>query len=268
VESSPGPVVNINSLTTSQKRRNCSLTVRQLDGSAHVISYNALTTIEELKMYIENETSVPSTCQRLIYNGIELIALPNTVTSYQIVPNCTLYLISLFGSVYEEQVHFCIDVSFSMDNKLLIGNKLFSRIDCVKDELSKMIRSFHPEKKINLYAFGSSIITWSKTLKECNLENKLSAIEWLNKLEPFGTTAMFEALEAVVDCDSQAKTVYVLSDGYPNNEEMVLKWIVIHPKVVINTTSFEAAYGASEFLSKMANSTRGIFRSFNSTNLK
>jgi len=64
------------------------------------------------------------------------------------------------------------------------------------------------------------------------------------------------------------KTIYVLSDGFPNNESSVMDWITIHPKVTINTTSFEANGSARTFLDQMARRTQGTFRVFNSDNLK
>jgi len=218
-------------------------------------------------MYIEHHTNIPSTCQRLLYQGKELEETKGSsgslfLVNFGVVANSTIYLISLFGSVFEEQVHFCIDMSFSMDNKFVIGNKLISRMDCVKEELSKMIKNFRHDKKFNLYAFGSRVIKWADSLQICTPPNRQSALEWLQKLEPSGTTALGEALEAVIACDPNAKTIYVLSDGSPNSEEKVLLWIKKSPKVVINATCFLGNSILEVFMKIIARLTGGTYRNF------
>jgi len=217
-------------------------------------------------MSIEKYTDIPASCQRLLFQGKEIEDTKNgkslNLVDFGITSNTTIYLISLFGSVFEEQVHFCIDMSFSMDNKFIIGNKLISRMDCVKEELTKMITNFRHDKKFNLYAFGSKVINWSNTLQPCTPENRQSALDWVQLLDPSGSTALGEALEAVIACDPAAKTIYVLSDGSPNSESKVLDWIQLHPKVIINATCFFGNSILEEFMQSIAASTKGTYRVF------
>jgi len=240
--------------------------IRQLDGSTTKIHFLERSSISDLKMSIEKYTDIPASCQRLLFQGKEIEDTKNgkslNLVDFGITSNTTIYLISLFGSVFEEQVHFCIDMSFSMDNKFIIGNKLISRMDCVKEELTKMITNFRHDKKFNLYAFGSKVINWSNTLQPCTPTNRQSALDWVKLLDPSGSTALGEALEAVIACDPAAKTIYVLSDGSPNSESKVLDWIQLHPKVIINATCFLGNSILEEFMQSLAASTKGTYRVF------
>uniref|UniRef100_A0A6B2LFD6 Ubiquitin-like domain-containing protein n=1 Tax=Arcella intermedia TaxID=1963864 RepID=A0A6B2LFD6_9EUKA len=238
--------------------------VKQLDGSTAKISYSAKMTVATLRGVIEQQTNIPQGCQRLVYRGQEIEESQGHLSLAQlnIVPKCSIYLINLFGSVFEEKVHFCIDVSLSMDNKFVIGNKLFSRLNCVKQELKRMISNFQEDKQINLYAFGSSVSLWSKTIKYCTKENKDSAIQWVDRLDPMGSTALAEALETVISCDINAKTIYVLSDGSPNSEHKVMEWVAKNPNVMVHTTNFMGDTILASFLQELSSKTGGTYRSF------
>eukprot|EP01126_Amoeba_proteus_P006895 TRINITY_DN1243_c0_g2_i9.p1 TRINITY_DN1243_c0_g2~~TRINITY_DN1243_c0_g2_i9.p1 ORF type:complete len:310 (+),score=35.29 TRINITY_DN1243_c0_g2_i9:58-987(+) len=215
-----------------------TILVRQLDGSTTRVPYSSDLTISTLKFHLEMETGIPAECQRLMYDGNLLEGIHDLLSEHHVLPGTIIYLLSLFGSVYEEAVHMAIDISLSMNTFLSIGRKSITRLDFVKDELTKIISNFGHDKKINLYAFGSHVECWSYELQTCNANNKSSAIQWVKNLRASGTTALDKCLQEIEKCDSSVRTIYILSDGSPNDQSQVLNWLSSHPKVVVNTTCF------------------------------
>jgi len=133
-------------------------------------------------------------------------------------------------------------------------------LDCVKDELEKMIQNFKADKKFNMYAFGSVVTPWKQCLQTSSPQNKLDALQWVKQLSAKGSTALYQALEKVVECDPSVRNIYVLSDGHPDDKDLVLSWIDKHPKIIINATCFLGGTSLQEFMATIARKSSGVSR--------
>ncbi|MFT7667849.1 MAG: hypothetical protein ACI8X5_000534 [Planctomycetota bacterium] len=159
-------------------------------------------------------------------------------------------------------VIYIIDVSGSMENQVVEkerfkdgGYPSLRRIDIVKTELKRTIETLEPYVKLNILAFATDVKPWKKKLSTCNVLNKRSALDWVDRLEAIGGSskeelaavglggsanleagktntygALMEALGVATRGSSGARnksyevsvdTIFFLSDGRPTVGELV-----------------------------------------------
>lgn len=92
-------------------------------------------------------------------------------------------------------VVFVIDVSGSMQTHVVQKERFeggnypsFARIDIVKTELARTIERLEPHVRFNVLAFATDVMPWRKDLAPATALHKRSALEWVARLKPLGTT--------------------------------------------------------------------------------
>ena len=88
---------------------------------------------------------------------------------------------------------FVIDVSGSMEQEVVNKERFkdgnypsWKRIDVIKTELIKTIRTLGPEVEFNIIAFATDVKPWKKNQVKANPLNKSSAETWASHLEAIG----------------------------------------------------------------------------------
>ena len=196
------------------------------------------------------------------------------------------------------RVLFVIDVSASMDDLVVDRSKFkgygsFRKLDIVKAELAKTVKSLGPNTWFNIIAFASKVKKWKKFLVPGTVSYKASALSFIKSLEPLGTgrgynsaadgsgkTNTFAALMAAFDLDpakgvvltgnSKKKalkldTIYFLTDGRPSIGKYVdIEDILreVHKinetrRIVIHCISIGDFEGS--FLKRLAQENGGVF---------
>lgn len=103
-----------------------------------------------------------------------------------------------------------------------------TKLEVAKNQLARTIRKLAPDVSFGVVFFGGNVQVWQKPpgLVPATPENKRSAIEWFEKLEPDGSTPTFDALadallyakvgggKSATD-PRGADTIFLLSDGAP-----------------------------------------------------
>ncbi len=196
------------------------------------------------------------------------------------------------------RVLFVIDVSASMDDLVIDrtkfkGYRSFRKLDIVKTELSKTVKSLGPNTWFNIIAFASKIKKWKKFLVPGTVSYKASALSFIKSLEPLGTgrgynatadgsgkTNTYGALMAAFDLDPakgvvltgngkkkalKLDTIYFLTDGRPSIGKYVdiedilreVKKINETRRIVIHCISIGDFEGS--FLKRLAQQNGGVF---------
>ena len=125
---------------------------------------------------------------------------------------------TLFGTVREKNVTFCIDTSGSM----------YRCLDAIKDDLKKTLLKLSLESgaHFNLIEFSSEVVQWSDGMVQCTPQTVMLAQQWIDKLEAkTGTNALDALLSAFRDPACEA--IYFVTDGLPDhNPSEVLDEVV------------------------------------------
>lgn len=157
-----------------------------------------------------------------------------------------------------QSIVFVIDVSGSMEQEVIDRARFedgeypsWKRIDVIKTELIKTVRSLEPSTEFNIIAFATDVDPWKKKLVRANALNKSSAESWVGRLEAIGgnskedlaraglvgsanleggKTNTYAALMAALDVDpdrpergyeTDIDTIVFLSDGRPSHGRFV-----------------------------------------------
>jgi len=157
-----------------------------------------------------------------------------------------------------KSIIFVIDVSGSMEQEVVNKEKFketdypsWKRIDVIKTELIKTVRSLEPYVQFNIIAFATDVKLWKKDLVRANPLNKSSAEAWTSRLEAIGgnskedlaraglvgaanleggKTNTYAALMAALgveegketrDYQTAVDTIFFLSDGRPSHGKFV-----------------------------------------------
>ena len=91
------------------------------------------------------------------------------------------------------QIVFVIDVSGSMEEEVIDrdafrerGFRNFTKLEIVKEELSRSIEQLGDNVVFNIYSFATEVEPWRKKPVPANALNKRSAMAWVKKLKPIG----------------------------------------------------------------------------------
>ncbi len=196
------------------------------------------------------------------------------------------------------RVLFVIDVSASMEDLVIDRSKFkgygsFRKLDIVKTELKKTVKSLGRNTWFNIIAFASKVKKWKKFLVPGTVSYKASALSFIKSLEPLGTgrgfnsvadgsgkTNTFGALMAAFDLDPakgvvltgngkkkalKLDTIYFLTDGRPSIGKYVdiedilreVKKVNETRRIVIHCISIGDFEGS--FLKRLAQQNGGVF---------
>jgi hypothetical protein len=133
--------------------------------------------------------------------------------------------------VVSHRILFLIDTSHSMSDRLTLKSPpegapaRTSYLEYCKWELLRTLRGLPGDVRFNIIAFASELRPWQRGLMPLTERTREQAEAFLRGLRPEGATEMYEALQLAFQ-DESADTIYVLSDGAPNNEAGdILEWL-------------------------------------------
>ncbi|MGA1873893.1 MAG: VWA domain-containing protein [Thermoplasmatota archaeon] len=108
------------------------------------------------------------------------------------------------------------DVIFVLDKSGSMGGR---KIEQLKDAFSEIVYQVHEEDRFNIISFSSEIDEWSPEMVQANSDNKGSSVEYINMIDPLGSTNINQALLDALDMyqgDIEAVPIIVfLTDGLP-----------------------------------------------------
>ncbi|GAB4157425.1 MAG: hypothetical protein Kow00107_06680 [Planctomycetota bacterium] len=177
---------------------------------------------------------------------------------------------------------FCIDFSGSMSAMVTSvesdyageGKKLkeTTRMEMVKEELIRVIRSLKSDTYFNIIGFETNILRWRDGQVQATKENREAAISWVSRLEPTGGTNIFDALEAAFGLQAgkyamTPDTIFLLSDGSPGAGRITDPAEILEEIGRINRTrnviihTIGVGTGGEAFLKSLAEQNGGIYRS-------
>jgi hypothetical protein len=129
---------------------------------------------------------------------------------------------SFYGlPVISDRVCFVVDVSGSMETPADAGDRTSSdksgptRISVALDQLRDLIRRIPEGDRCNMIFFDSNVRAWEKQVVPLNDRTRADALEFINRRKAAGATNLYDALALAFD-DPLVDTIYVLSDGMPN----------------------------------------------------
>jgi hypothetical protein len=201
-----------------------------------------------------------------------------------------------FGTTVDSKnVVFIIDVSGSMseryekkgdktkfggttadpDKKEPGDGRTVTKIEVAKKELIQCIKKLQRDVKFNIVFYNQAFSAWQRAddgsgskIIPATPRNKRAAIEFVFTFSPSGRTNIFDTLEFAMN-DKDADTIYLLTDGMPNEGRIrTTDGIIaeIHrmnqtrkPKAIINTIGFGLRAAGKEFLKKLADQNGGVF---------
>lgn len=90
------------------------------------------------------------------------------------------------------------------------------RIGTLKQEFQRSVQALSPNIRFSVICYACSIQCWSRTLLPATDENKISAIAYVKRLNPWGGTGTGPATAAGLLLDHSNLSVVLLTDGEPN----------------------------------------------------
>ncbi|MHC4450107.1 MAG: VWA domain-containing protein [Planctomycetota bacterium] len=92
-----------------------------------------------------------------------------------------------------------------------------NKMEVAKNQLARSIRGLQPDVEFAVVFYSHEVHRWRKELMKATPENKKEAIEWFERLQPVGSTMIFDALsQALRYAPKGADTIFLLSDGAPS----------------------------------------------------
>lgn len=165
-----------------------------------------------------------------------------------------------FGiKVASSRVIFVIDVSGSMLESMYgryVGKRGAARIDVAKEELLAAIDGLDDGALFNVFAFSSGVARWQKEgIGDNSAPSRDAAKTWVERLGASGATNLYDTMQEVFT-DTDADTVFVLSDGEPTNGAVIdphrirqdVAFWNAHRKVKIHTIAIGSSLEILEWL--------------------
>lgn len=119
---------------------------------------------------------------------------------------------SFYGlKVVSDRVCFVLDISGSMQG---------ANLSAAKRELSAALDQYPEGDLFNIIFYSTDVFPWQDRLLAMNKRNRRASLEYVDRQQANGGTAIFDALEAAFE-DSLIDTIYLLSDGNPTAGRIV-----------------------------------------------
>lgn len=200
-----------------------------------------------------------------------------------------------FGTTVESKnVIFIIDISGSMSEryekkgdktkftgttvdpeKQEASRRTVAKIKVAKRELVRCIKKLERDVKFNIIFYNQAFTVWKRTkdgrksrIIPATVRNKREAREFVVTFTPSGRTNIFDSLAFALN-DKEADTIYLLSDGMPNEgritgtDEIVVEICRINktrkPRATIHTIGFGLRPEGNAFLKRLAKTNDGFF---------
>lgn len=182
---------------------------------------------------------------------------------------------TIYGSIDETTVMFVIDVSGSMNATFSTNGQSFTRLGFVSQELKRVLtQQFTPAKSFNVMVFSSGVSLWKNDFVFATPENVASALSYIEKLKPNGSTNIYGALEKAFN-GNKMNGLYFLTDGVPTAGSVTQPVQILQRvqgwnssrKVPIHTTAFLMGQFGNDneklsrlFMKQLADENGGVFR--------
>ncbi|MCZ6785546.1 MAG: VWA domain-containing protein [Planctomycetota bacterium] len=131
------------------------------------------------------------------------------------------------------RIVFCIDISGSMEFPLDgEGGKRAPRIERAKKELYQAMAALRDEAQFAIVVYNSEVGVWKRgRMMPAVIKNKQAGRKFVEKLQPAGSTNIFDALNKSLDIarspvgkrdkNPSADTIFFLTDGVPTHGKIV-----------------------------------------------
>ena len=236
-------------------------------GAAHFPS-DKITILQELRFCITDEENkydvldaIPS--QKYKADGRKILDQVRQPRSF------------IYGTVKSKSVIFVVDLSGSMEVEFTANTgDVYSRLDFVKMELNKALRSLGDDYYFNIIFFESGIHIWKPQMQPATDSNVQSAMNFAKDFKAGGATNISDALEAAF-AYNRAKAVYFLTDGMPTaGKETDVDRIINNVQnwnasrgITVYTTAFlsgdflgDNKPQSRELMKRLATVTGGVYR--------
>jgi len=203
---------------------------------------------------------------------------------FRLKPAPRKLLPTFFGTtISSKRVIFIIDVSGSMNKAYkrrwggekprtaLPGEeekseKKVTKIAMAKKELIGAIRRLERDVKFNIVFYNQKFNAWKQKIVPAIYNNKEEAIRFVRNFKAEGRTNIYDTLEFALS-DNEVNTIYLLSDGLPNEGAYTEPATIIEKitemnrgrRVIINTISFGLSNKGKNFLRELAKRNGGLF---------
>lgn len=171
----------------------------------------------------------------------------------------------LYGFPLRGKTVFLLDVSGSMDSRY----KNTTRLEAMKVSLINYIKLMVEEDEFDIVIFADGVDEFGRyykylwgSLSKATSENKAEAIKWLKKVESYGSTPTYEALQYVcTHYNKDLNNLLLITDGYPNEEEPIIReapeWFKKFDHCALICISIGGEGYA--FITKLAHAVNGAF---------
>lgn len=136
--------------------------------------------------------------------------------------------VSFYGiKTHSKRLVFCLDMSGSMAMPLDgQGGKKDPRIKSAKAQMERALRSLPDDALFTIVTYSSTVTAWKKKLVKATKANKKKAWAYVEKLQPSGSTNIYDALELSLQLaagkkGSSADTIFFMTDGVPTDGRIV-----------------------------------------------
>jgi hypothetical protein len=150
-----------------------------------------------------------------------------------------------------------------------------TKIEVAKKELINCIKKLQHDVKFNIVFYNEAYSAWQRKddgsgskIIPATPRNKRAAREFILTFTPSGRTNIFDPLEFAMS-DKDADTIYLLTDGMPNEGKIRTTEGIIaeierinaarNPKATINTIGFGLRAEGQSFLKRLAEKNGGVF---------
>lgn len=159
------------------------------------------------------------------------------------------------------------DIDEEMEEEFIPESR--QRIIRVQAELIRVIKELPKTTRFNIITFNHNIEYYQDGLILATNKNKDEAIRYVDNFEPEGQTHTDEALRAAFEMNSEVSTIFLLSDGAPRRDDVLLDTDPILKEVKemnrfrrtrLHTIGFEqAGSNLRRFMRKLAKQNHGEF---------
>ncbi|MCX7702951.1 MAG: HEAT repeat domain-containing protein [Planctomycetota bacterium] len=202
---------------------------------------------------------------------------------FRLTPVQRKNLPTFFGTtVASKRIIFVIDVSGSMNEEYKKkdgwspqtglpsedekGGRKVTKIEMAKKELISAIEKLQRDVKFNIIFYNQQYNAWRQQIIEATYNNKQAAIEFVRHFTAEGRTNIYDTLEFALN-DKEVNTIYLLSDGLPNEGKYTDPPVIIEKitelnkakRVSISTFGFGLIRKGRAFLEELAKKNYGEF---------
>jgi hypothetical protein len=184
-----------------------------------------------------------------------------TVTSKRVI-----FIIDVSGSMNEEYKKKSEGVVTGLPGEETPQERKITKIEMAKKELIGAVEKLERDVKFNIIFYNHQFNAWKEQIIDATYNNKQMAIQFVRQFKAEGRTNIYDTVEFALN-DKEVNTIYLLSDGLPNEGKYTEPSVIIEKltelnktkRVTINTFGFGLIRKGREFLKGLAEKNGGSF---------